>query len=179
MNHKHLCICIIQLGCTNPSWTGDGYCDDINNIVECNFDGGDCCGPNVNTAYCNQCQCLTGDNSQLCHSTNPDIWSCCSSQNPCEVDEGDCDLDNHCLGNLFCGVDNCPNDFPSGADCCKDGVATTISLTTCSPVFASAIGDGFCDDTNNMVECNFDGGDCCGPDVNTNYCTQCQCLTGD
>ena len=47
--------------CANPSWMGDGYCDDMNNIVECNFDGGDCCGPNVNTAYCNQCQCLTGD----------------------------------------------------------------------------------------------------------------------
>ena len=30
-----------------------------------------------------------------------------------------------------------------------------------------------------MVECNFDGGDCCGPNVNTVYCTQCQCLTGD
>ena len=48
-------------GCEH-SWIGDGYCDDTNNIMECSFDGGDCCGPNVNTAYCNQCQCLTGDN---------------------------------------------------------------------------------------------------------------------
>ena len=49
-----------QLGCLT-NWIGDGYCDDTNNMVECNFDGGDCCGPNVITVYCTQCQCLTGD----------------------------------------------------------------------------------------------------------------------
>ena len=137
----------------------------MNNIVECNFDGGDCCGPNVNTAYCNQCQCLTGDNGVTtlqpstttspskiinssngliklfcniififwnlgCHSTNPDIWTCCSIQNPCKVDEGDCDSDTECLGNHFCGTDNCPNGFPSSADCCEDGGTTTSPLTT-------------------------------------------------
>ena len=31
---------------------GDGYCDDINNNMNCNYDGGDCCGPNVITLYC-------------------------------------------------------------------------------------------------------------------------------
>ena len=24
----------------------------------CDYDGGDCCGSNVNTDYCEQCQCL-------------------------------------------------------------------------------------------------------------------------
>ena len=24
--------------------------------------------------------------------------------------------------------------------------------------------------------CNYDGGDCCGPNVNTQYCTYCECL---
>ena len=38
-------------GC-NTGWIGDGYCDDINNDMNCNYDGGDCCGPNVNTQYC-------------------------------------------------------------------------------------------------------------------------------
>ena len=49
------------LGCSHTFWIGDGYCDDTTNIMECSFDGGDCCGSNVNTAYCNLCQCLTGD----------------------------------------------------------------------------------------------------------------------
>ena len=43
-------------GCPVPSWSGDGYCDDIINILDCSFDGGDCCGSNVNTQYCTECQ---------------------------------------------------------------------------------------------------------------------------
>ena len=42
----------------NQGWIGDAYCDDVNNNVGCYFDGGDCCGPNVNTAYCTDCLCL-------------------------------------------------------------------------------------------------------------------------
>ena len=44
-------------GC-NQDWIGDDECDDINNNVDCNFDGGDCCLPNVNTQYCTECLCL-------------------------------------------------------------------------------------------------------------------------
>ena len=47
-----------MLGCTNPAWVGDGYCDDITNNMACNYDGGDCCGDNVNTQYCSECQCI-------------------------------------------------------------------------------------------------------------------------
>ena len=44
-------------GC-NQGWIADGYCDDINNNQACTYDGGDCCGSNVNTFYCTECQCL-------------------------------------------------------------------------------------------------------------------------
>ena len=43
--------------CQKPQFRGDGICDDGNNIATCDFDGGDCCGPDVNTLYCNQCKC--------------------------------------------------------------------------------------------------------------------------
>ena len=48
-----------QIGCVsnNPSWIGDGYCDDETNNAGCHFDGGDCCGANINTDYCNECIC--------------------------------------------------------------------------------------------------------------------------
>ena len=49
------------------------------------------------------------------------FWSCCSKDNPCEVTEGDCDLDNHCIGDLICGVSNCGPTFPKNADCCDTG----------------------------------------------------------
>ena len=45
-------------GCSNQNWHADGYCDDENNNEACFFDGGDCCGTNVNTNYCDECLCL-------------------------------------------------------------------------------------------------------------------------
>ena len=33
----------------------------MNNNAECNYDGGDCCGANVDTTYCDDCQCLDPD----------------------------------------------------------------------------------------------------------------------
>ena len=44
---------------------------------------------------------------------------CCSVLAPCAINEGDCDADNECQGNLFCGSNNCPAPFPSQADCCE------------------------------------------------------------
>ena len=38
------------------------------------------------------------------------------------------------------------------------------------------MGDGYCDDYVNNVECSWDNGDCCGDNVDKTYCTQCQCL---
>ena len=45
-------------GCHFPNYQGDNYCDDENNNANCEYDGGDCCGDNVDTSYCTQCQCL-------------------------------------------------------------------------------------------------------------------------
>jgi hypothetical protein len=42
--------------------------------------------------------------------------------------------------------------------------------------FLVSKGDGFCDDNNNIPECDWDGGDCCGLYVQYGRCTECQCL---
>ena len=34
--------------CGDPSFIGDGYCDDANNLEPCGYDGGDCCRNAVN-----------------------------------------------------------------------------------------------------------------------------------
>ena len=38
----------------------DGWCDDITNNADCNWDGGDCCGDDVKTSHfwCTECECL-------------------------------------------------------------------------------------------------------------------------
>ena len=50
------------IGCDSNNlswfWIGDGFCDDVTNNANCHFDGGDCCGLNVNTDWCTECQCL-------------------------------------------------------------------------------------------------------------------------
>ena len=38
------------------------------------------------------------------------------------------------------------------------------------------VGDGYCDDDTNNMECNFDGGDCCESYTDTQFCKRCQCL---
>ena len=48
-------------GACNQGWIADGFCDDINNILACSYDGGDCCGSNVITFSCTQCLCLEGE----------------------------------------------------------------------------------------------------------------------
>ena len=47
-----------ESGGRGEDYADDGICDDANNIEECQWDGGDCCGDNVNTQYCEDCACL-------------------------------------------------------------------------------------------------------------------------
>ena len=46
----------------------------------------------------------------------------------------------------------------------------------CSSHYIHYIGDGWCQGYLNNAGCDFDGGDCCGPDVKTAFCTECECL---
>ena len=94
--------------CVSPDYYRDGICDDENNNQECNWDGGDCCGDNVNTDYCMHCDCLDGD------------VKICNAENPCGHYEGDCNSDNECQPGLKCGTENCPAflGYDSSVDCC-------------------------------------------------------------
>ena len=62
-------------GCEYPDWVGDEYCDDENNNVDCSFDGGDCCGDNVDTSFCSQCLCLEDQTSSALTTTTTSTTS--------------------------------------------------------------------------------------------------------
>ena len=53
-------------GCQHSDWVNDGYCDDGNNNVDCNFDGGDCCNNNAPNwdHFCTICECLESQTSE-------------------------------------------------------------------------------------------------------------------
>ena len=53
---------------------------------------------------------------------------------------------------------------------------TTKNPLVCDSPDKAYIGNGECDDSNNNEACGYDGGDCCGKNVNTDYCIFCQCL---
>ena len=61
-------------------------------------------------------------------------------------------------------------------------VTTTAATTTttggasCASGLEQNIADGYCDDKNNVEECQWDGGDCCLDTVLTDYCEDCACL---
>merc|ERR1712001_433093 len=68
---------------------------------------------------------------------------------------------------------------PSPTTTAAPSPTTTTAPPSTGCEFPLWKGDGFCDDGNNNDGCDYDGGDCCGDDVNTEYCTECECLDPD
>ena len=71
-----------------------------------------------------------------------------------------------------------------GGDCCGYNI-TSEHCTECTCFHQETclaglthifVGDGVCNDETNNAECNYDGDDCCGSCVYTEFCTQCACL---
>ena len=147
-------------GCELPAgWNiasvGNGYCEDAVNNLDCNYDGGDCCGSNVSTDICTKCICFEDLNCPA----------------PLEV-----------IGNGFCNdeTNNAECNF-DGGDCCGIIIQTEY-CTQCicqEELYCSShvqlVGNGFCNDETNTLQCNYDGGDCCLANANITFCTECNC----
>ena len=137
---------LFSLECLETDHVADGHCDDIANTEICNWDGGDCCGPNRVVDYCTECQCH--------EATTPTAPTTPAPTTPTPTSATPTTIAPTTAG-------------PTAAQ------TTTAATITCN---AGWTGDNYCDDINNNMECGYDGGDCCGCDVYTDYCTECQCL---
>ena len=53
-----------SLGCEFPQFFDDDWCDDGNNNLECDFDGGDCCtaAAAAGQSSCTVCECIGNSN---------------------------------------------------------------------------------------------------------------------
>ena len=63
------------LNCERHDYHADGFCDDGNNIAECEFDGGDCCGDDVDTKYCKECECIDPNANCQNEYVRCDLWA--------------------------------------------------------------------------------------------------------
>ncbi|MBR57575.1 MAG: hypothetical protein CMH54_05895 [Myxococcales bacterium] len=149
----------------NESWIDDDYCDTSNNNEGCAWDGGDCC-----------------------LSTNPvcddNLFSVCDCQDPdaCENNPANCGstCEPDCTG-LQCGDDGCGGSCGTcdAGQSCDSGVCVSGGTCGGNEIW---IGDGYCDNGNNNLECSWDGGDCC-PSTNescaTAFAFPCICLDPD
>ena len=137
--------------CPLFSKVGDGICHDENNNNICGYDGGDCCGSNIDYSNCTDC------------------YSCLKfKEMPKQPYQGHCPQ-HTLIGDGVCQDENnreiCSND---GEDCCLEEVDITqckeckcYSTDVLDPCpDGHKIGNGVCDLSNNNTICSFDGGDC-------------------
>ena len=198
-------------------WVGDGYCHDIINIAECNYDGGDCCGDDVKTEYCDDSECDETCNECICHEINattaqptdpttaeptdpttpeptnpttaaptepttaeptdpttaqPTDPTTAESTNPITVGPTDPTTTQPTDPTTTQPTDQ-TTAGPTGLTTGPTG-PTTVPTDPCV-IYQSWIGDLYCDDITNTAECGYDGGDCCGDEVDTDYCEECIC----
>ena len=125
---------------------GHGCLEDISNpCTKLACGNGGNCSKIENGGY--SCSCPTSTTGHRCaNPTDPTCNGgddCCTSENKCEEWEGDCDNDKDCLGDLICGVQNCPTkygyDWDLSDDCCfKPDVQTTA---TCDSIAIDGKGE--------------------------------------
>jgi hypothetical protein len=127
---------VIPLACQwNISWINNGLCEDVTNIEECQFDGGDCCLVDQTiTGFCTICLChetglyyTAAPGSifyyfvvQYCFAGLFNVVIPLGCQFPISwIDDGVCDDETN--------TESCQFD---GGDCCLDNGAMT-SCTIC------------------------------------------------
>ena len=89
-------------GCQTPGTVNDGYCEDHVNNAECNYDGGDCCGPNVNMRNCADCICYSK------HCDGPQEFISDGYCND-ETNNADCNYDGGDCCGACANTDHCSN----------------------------------------------------------------------
>ena len=158
--------------CPFLGFRGNGLCDDANNIPECDYDGGDCCGHFMQKGHCEECVCF--DDQQNFYQQFPQ-WKCkpelmydgeCDLANDdpsCRFDGFDCQVSSYCLDPTLLQNRQC--DVQVNISQCAFDMGDCIAYDNPGNQYLclennDLQGDELCDLLNNVKECNYDGGDC-------------------
>ena len=154
--------------------TGDEYCDDEANIVECGYDFEDCCKIDSDRSLCTDCLCYIPEEEKIlldeefnknCQNSYVRIWGdglCDILENNKEnyFDVGDCCLEKPiCMSTIW---QSSPDQFCPENPCIQSNIFCILE----------ELGDGICQDHNNGPLCQYDLGDCC---LVHEYETDCEC----
>ncbi|MEC8051961.1 MAG: hypothetical protein VX210_14310 [Myxococcota bacterium] len=133
---------------------GDGYCDLLNNVESCNFDGGDCCGSTCtdSTFMCGGYVHATGAeigepnfnclDPSACENTELGCYECAPGCDPSLIGDGVCQAE---CWNAACEWDSSAQGV---GDCsCPDlGLYTDCDGQCFDDSYLGWVGDGYCDD---------------------------------
>ena len=153
----------------------NGICEDDVNVEECDYDGGDCCSQDSNINFCDDCLCIQP------HNEVTEEWVSQCPWYPWLVGDGNCD---DFLNHQGCYHDkgDCCDAYASHQFCqdcqCLIPMGDHHLEVTSNCSYSHLVHDGHCDDEANIVQCGFDGGDCCG-ESNYYYCNDCMCKLPD
>ena len=118
--------------------------------------------------------CIVG-----CDGTQGDVDSCCTTDNLCGLQQGNCKDDSECIYELICGTNNCGKNFPAGTNCCQkpfvcNGNGTDEQTQSCcSKKNRCYVNEGHCsndDDCHGNLLCGFDNCDPSSFPEGTNCC---------
>ena len=113
------------LDCNQTNLIGDGYCNDEVNILDCGYDGGDCCGSCINIDRCTNCSCLGNITGNGVPNALVGDGNCNNETNTvlCNYDGGDCCQNSELVGNGFCNdITNNQLCHFDGGDCCGPSI---------------------------------------------------------
>ena len=146
------------------SWIADGWCDAENNLVECSYDGGDCC-----PSTCQDGSFVCGNfpfdcvDPSSCENTGECEPSTSGSSESGTLDPAWCEAYEELCDYTY---EEWCADYPDLCDVTYEEYCQ-VYPELCDPDYnagaciASWVADGWCDPENNVSECGYDGGDCC------------------
>ena len=154
-----------QIGLLSDLWSSIAYMYTKTDVLEMKCPNNE--GYYLSWMYWNHFSYIT-TNDVYIKCVNEDDF--CTSQNPCAIDEGDCDIHDECQMGLVCGTNNCPELglFNSDIDCCYN--ATIGDKNFCTQHTPCGTNEGDCDIHN---ECH--KGLACG----TNNCPESALFNSD
>ena len=128
----------------------------------------------LRSAFRHSVLCIVG-----CDGTEGDIDSCCTTDNLCGLQQGNCKDDSECIYELICGTNNCGKNFPAGTNCCQkpfvcNGNGTDEQTQSCcSKKNRCYVNEGHCsndDDCHGNLLCGSDNCDPSSFPEGTNCC---------